>query len=123
MEYRQLGNSGVRVSVIGIGTNRFGSEMLPQQEVTKTIDAAIDLGINHIDTSNSYQKGRSEECLGVALKGRWDKFVLATKFWFPTGQGTNDRGASRYHIMNAVENSLRRLQSDHIDLYYVHRWD
>ena len=123
MEYRQLGNSGVRVSVIGIGTNRFGSEMLPQKEVTKIVDAAIDLGINHIDTSNSYQKGRSEECLGEALKGRWDRFVLASKFWFPTGEGTNDRGASRYHIMNAVENSLRRLQSDHIDLYYVHRWD
>ena len=68
MEYRQLGNSGVRVSVIGIGTNRFGSEMLPQKEVTKIVDAAVDLGINHIDTSNSYQKGRSEECLGEALQ-------------------------------------------------------
>jgi aryl-alcohol dehydrogenase-like predicted oxidoreductase len=123
MEYRQLGVSGVRVSVIGIGTNRFGSEMLPQKEVSKIVDAAIDLGVNHIDTSNSYQKGRSEETLGVALKGRWDRFVLASKFWFPTADGTNDRGASRYHIMNAVEASLRRLQSDHIDLYYVHRWD
>ena len=123
MEYRQLGNSGVRVSVIGIGTNRFGSEMLPQKAVNNVIDAAIEHGINHIDTSNSYRKGRSEETLGVALKGRWDKFVLASKFWFPTGDGTNDRRASRYHIMNAVEDSLRRLQSDHIDLYYVHRWD
>jgi len=123
MEYRQLGNSGVRVSVIGIGTNRFGSEMLPQEAVNNVIDAALEHGINHIDTSNSYQKGRSEEVLGVALKGRWDKFVLASKFWFPTGEGTNDRGASRYHIMNAVHDSLRRLQSDHIDLYYIHRWD
>jgi len=123
MEYRQLGNSGVRVSVIGMGTNRFGSKMLPQKEVNDVIDAALDHGINHIDTSNSYQKGRSEEVLGVALKGRWDKFVLASKFWFPTGDGTNDRGVSRYHIMNAVHDSLRRLQSDHIDLYYVHRWD
>jgi aryl-alcohol dehydrogenase-like predicted oxidoreductase len=61
--------------------------------------------------------------LGAALKGRWDKFVLASKFWFPAGEGTNDRGASRYHLMNALEGSLRRLQSDHIDLYYVHRWD
>lgn len=123
MEYRQLGTSGVRVSVIGIGTNRFGSEMLPQDAVNSTIDAAIEHGINHIDTSNSYQKGRSEETLGIALKGRWDKFVLASKFWFPTGEGTNDKGASRYHLMNAVEGSLRRLQSDHIDLYYIHRWD
>lgn len=119
MEYRQLGNSGVRVSVIGIGTNRFGS----QKVVSDIIDAAIELGINHIDTANAYVQGRSEETLGVALKGRWDKFVLASKFWYPTGDGTNDRGTSRYHIMSAVEDSLRRLQSDHIDLYYVHRWD
>jgi aryl-alcohol dehydrogenase-like predicted oxidoreductase len=123
MEYRQLGKSGVRVSVIGIGTNRFGSEMLPQNAVNSIIDAAIEHGINHIDTANSYRGGRSEETLGVALKGRWDKFVLASKFWFPTGEGTNDRGASRYHLMNALEASLRRLQSDHIDLYYIHRWD
>lgn len=123
MEYRQLGKSGVRVSVIGIGTNRFGSEMLPQDAVNNIIDAAIEHGINHIDAANSYQGGRSEETLGVALKGRWDKFVLASKFWFPVGEGTNDRGASRYHLMNALEASLRRLQSDHIDLYYIHRWD
>jgi aryl-alcohol dehydrogenase-like predicted oxidoreductase len=123
MEYRQLGNSGARVSVIGIGTNRFGSDMLPQEAVNNIIDAAIEHGINHIDTANSYVKGRSEEALGRALKGRWDKFVVASKFWFPTGEGTNDRGASRYHIMNAIDASLRRLQSDHIDLYYVHRWD
>lgn len=123
MEYRKLGATGVHVSVIGIGTNRFGSEMLPQSAVNRVIDAALELGINHLDTSNSYMKGRSEETLGVALKGRWDRFVVASKFWFPVGEGPNDRGASRYHIMNAVEASLRRLQSDHIDLYYVHRWD
>jgi aryl-alcohol dehydrogenase-like predicted oxidoreductase len=70
-----------------------------------------------------YTKGRSEETLGEALKGRWDRFVLATKFFMPVGEGPNDRGASRYHIMNAAEASLRRLKTDHIDLYYVHRWD
>ena len=123
MEYRQLGNSGVRVSVIGLGTNQFGSDALPQKEVNNVIDTALDLGINHLDSANSYQNGRSEETLGQALKGRWDKFVLATKFYFPVGDGPNDRGASRYHLMNAVEASLRRLQSDYIDLYYVHRWD
>jgi aryl-alcohol dehydrogenase-like predicted oxidoreductase len=123
MEYRQLGNSGVRVSVIGLGTNRFGSEALPQEDVKDIIDAALDLGINHIDTADVYTSGRSEETLGEALKGRWDRFFLATKFYFPTGDGPNDRGASRYYTMNAVEASLRRLQSDHIDLYYVHRWD
>jgi len=123
VEYRRLGNSGVRVSVIGLGTNRFGSDVLPQEGVNGIIDAAVDLGINFIDTANIYTGGRSEETLGKALKGRWDKFLLATKFSIPTGDGPNDKGASRYHTMNAVEASLRRLQSDHIDLYYVHRWD
>lgn len=123
MEYRQLGNSGVRVSTIGLGTNRFGADALPQEQVNNIIDAALDAGINFIDTSDSYTGGKSEESLGVALKGRWDKFVVATKFFFPAGDGPNDRGASRYHLMNAVEASLKRLQSDHIDLYYVHRWD
>jgi aryl-alcohol dehydrogenase-like predicted oxidoreductase len=123
MEYRQLGSAGVRVSVIGLGTNRFGSEMLPQAEVNNVIDAAQDWGINLIDSADAYTKGRSEETLGNALKGRWDKFVVASKFYFPTGDGTNDRGTSRYHMMNSVETSLRRLQNDYIDLYYIHRWD
>ncbi|MBN1642342.1 MAG: aldo/keto reductase [Anaerolineae bacterium] len=123
MEYRQLGSAGVRVSMIGLGTNRFGSDVLPQSEVNSLIDAAQDLGINLIDTADVYTGGRSEESLGVALKGRWDRFVVATKGYFPVGDGPNDRGASRYHIVNAVEASLRRLQSDHIDLYYMHRWD
>ena len=123
MEYRQLGNSGVRVSAIGLGTNRFGTDALPQEQVNNVIDAALDVGINFIDTSDSYTGGKSEESLGVALKGRWGKFVVATKFFFPVEDGPNDRGASRYHLMNAAEASLKRLQSDHIDLYYVHRWD
>lgn len=123
MEYRRLGPAGVRVSVIGLGTNRFGTESLPQERVNDIIDASIDLGINMIDTANSYTGGRSEETLGHALKGRWDRFVVATKFYMTVGSGPNDRGASRYAMMNAVEASLRRLQSDHIDLYYVHRWD
>jgi aryl-alcohol dehydrogenase-like predicted oxidoreductase len=123
MEYRQLGNAGVRVSIIGLGTNRFGSTSLPQTEVNRVIDAARDLGINFIDTANTYTQGQSEETLGQALKGRWEKFVVASKFVLPVGQGPNDRGASRYHLMQAVEASLRRLQSDHLDLYYVHRWD
>lgn len=123
MNYRQLGSAGVRVSVIGLGTNRFGSEVLLQPEVNQIIDAAVDLGINFIDTSDTYTRQRSEETLGHALKGRWDRFVVATKFVLPVGTGPNDRGASRYHMMHAVEASLRRLQSDHIDLYYIHRWD
>ena len=122
MEYRQLGNSGVRVSVIGLGTNQFGGPV-DQEGVNRVIAEAIDLGINFIDTADAYQNGRSEETLGQALKGRWQEVVLATKVYFPIGEGPNDKGASRYHIMNGVEASLRRLQSDHIDLYQMHRWD
>jgi aryl-alcohol dehydrogenase-like predicted oxidoreductase len=123
MQYRQLGSSGVRVSTIGLGTNRFGVDKCPQQEVNDIIDAALDLGVNHIDTADVYAEGRSEETLGVALKGRWDRVFVATKFSRRMGDGPNDIGASRYHMMHAVEASLRRLQSDHIDLYYLHLWD
>jgi aryl-alcohol dehydrogenase-like predicted oxidoreductase len=122
MEYRQLGNSGLRVSVIGLGTNQFGGKV-DQAGVNTIIDGAQELGINLIDTADSYTQGRSEETLGVALRGRWDKFVLATKVHSKVGDGPNDWGASRYHIMNGVEASLRRLQSDHIDLYQIHRFD
>jgi aryl-alcohol dehydrogenase-like predicted oxidoreductase len=123
MEYRQLGRAGVRVSVIGLGTNRLGNERIPQPVVDRMIDCAQDLGINHIDTANIYTRGQSEITLGKALKDRWQRFFLATKFRSEIGQGPNDRGASRYHMLNAVEDSLRRLQTDHIDLYYVHSYD
>jgi len=123
MEYRHLGKSGVKVSVIGLGANRFGAEHVPQAAVNNMIDAALDLGINFIDSADIYTKGQSEITLGNALKGRWDKVVLATKFCMETGPGPNDRGGSRYHLTNAIENSLTRLQSDHLDLYYLHRWD
>jgi aryl-alcohol dehydrogenase-like predicted oxidoreductase len=123
MEYRQLGHSGVRVSVIGLGTNRFGSTDVSQNEVDRIIDSALDVGVNFIDTANTYANGRSEETLGHALKGRMDKVLVATKFSFPKKDGANTWGASRYHMMQAIDKSLRRLQTDHIDLYYVHRWD
>jgi aryl-alcohol dehydrogenase-like predicted oxidoreductase len=123
MECRQLGFAGVRVSVLGLGTNRFGSKDVPQSEVDRIIDAALSGGVNFIDTANVYNDGRSEETLGYALKGRMNKVVLATKFSFPRKDGPNTWGASRYQIMQAVEQSLRRLQTDHIDVYYVHRWD
>ncbi len=123
MKYRNLGNTGVKVSTVGIGTNRFGSEKTSQAEVNRIIDHALELGINHLDTANAYQSGNSEIVLGNALKGKWDRFFLATKFYLQTGEGINGRGASRYHIYNAIDASLKRLQTDHIDLYYVHRWD
>jgi len=117
-----LGRSGLQVSVIGLGTNQFGGKV-DQAGVNEIIDGALDLGINFIDTADVYQQGRSETALGVALKGKWERVVLATKAFFPTGDGPNDKGVSRYHLVNAVEASLRRLQSDHIDLYQMHRWD
>ena len=123
MIYRKLGKSGVKVSVVGLGTNRLGSQNTPQAEVNRIIDHAQELGINHLDSANAYQDGNTEIVLGNAIKGKRDKFFLATKFFFPVGEGPNDRGASRYHIFNAVDASLTRLQSDHIDLYYIHRWD
>ncbi len=123
MQYRQLGKSGVRVSVVGLGTNRFGYERMPQEEVNRVIDGAVDLGINFLDSADVYTGGRSEETIGLALKGRRNKFVVATKYYNKTGDGQNDWGASRYHLYEAVEASLRRLQSDHIDLYYVHNFD
>lgn len=123
MEYRNLGKSGLKVSAIGLGTNRFGAVHVPQEDVNNMIDVALDLGINFIDSADVYTGGQSETTLGKALKGRWHQVVLATKFFWPTGKGPNDRGGSRYHMMNAVEASLQRLQSDHIDLYYLHRWD
>lgn len=123
MEYRQLGNSGVRVSVVGLGANRFGSQDVAQAEVSTIIDAALEAGVNFIDTANNYNEGRSEETLGTALKGRMDRVVMATKFSYPRKTNANSWGASRYHMMQSVEKSLRRLQTDHIDLYYCHRWD
>jgi len=122
MQYRQLGRSGVRVSVIGLGTNRFGN-VVEQKDVTSLIDAAIDAGLNLIDTSDSYGAGKSEETLGVALEGRRDQVLLATKAYHATGSGPNDHGTSRLHLLSAVEGSLRRLRTDYIDLYQMHRWD
>jgi aryl-alcohol dehydrogenase-like predicted oxidoreductase len=123
MEYRQLGTAGVRVSVVGLGANRFGSSDTPQAEVSRIVDAALDHGINFIDTANVYNDGLSEGTLGHALKGRMDRVVLATKFSFPRKSAPNSWGASRYQMIHAVEQSLRRLQTDHIALYYCHRWD
>ncbi len=127
MQYRNLGKSGLKVSVVGIGANRFGHEKMPQEEVTRVIDAAEELGINFIDSANVYTGGRSEETISVALKGRWDRFIVATKFSanmsYPNQAYPNQFGASRYHLMDAVEGSLRRLGRDHIDVYYLHDWD
>ena len=122
MQLRRLGNSGVRVSVIGIGTNQFGGAV-DQNTVHDVLSLAQELEINFIDTANAYTGGESERLLGRALRGRRDRFLVATKAFFPVGPGPNDRGASRHHLLRAVEDSLRRLQTDYIDLYQMHRWD
>jgi aryl-alcohol dehydrogenase-like predicted oxidoreductase len=108
--------------VIGLGTNRFGT-VVEQKVVNSLMDAAIDAGLNLIDTADVYGAGKSEETLGVALESRRDRVLLATKAYHPTGPGPNDQGTSRFHLLNAVEDSLRRLRTDHIDLYQMHRWD
>jgi aryl-alcohol dehydrogenase-like predicted oxidoreductase len=123
MEYRQLGHSGVRVSVIGLGANRFGADDVAQAEVDRIVDVALDHGVNFIDSADVYNDGRSEETLGHALQGRMSRVVLATKFNFPRKTSANSWGASRYRMMQGVEESLRRLRTDRIDLYYCHRWD
>jgi aryl-alcohol dehydrogenase-like predicted oxidoreductase len=125
MLYRQLGKSGARVSVIGLGTNRFGYDRMPQAEVNRALAGAADLGINFIDSADIYQGGRSEETIGNALQenGLRRKFVVATKFFNRTGDGVNEWGASRLHLYQAVDASLRRLKTEAIDLYYVHNYD
>jgi len=122
MEYRNLGRAGVKVSAIGIGCNQFGG-VVDREGTKANIHRALDLGINFFDTADVYSAGVSEEYVGAALQGQWDKVVIATKGRFKMGDGPNDIGASRYHILNAVEASLRRLGTDHIDLYQIHRWD
>ncbi len=122
--YRRLGRSGVRVSPLALGTDNFANPT-PRDESIRIVHAAIDGGINLIDTSNSYAAGESERIIGAALaaNGSRDRVLIATKVHYPTGPGPNDRGNSRLHIMRACEDSLRRLGVDYIDLYQLHRPD
>ena len=122
MEYRNLGKAGLKVSEIGLGCNNFGWRV--DESATNTIiNHALDLGINLIDTADMYGKGQSEEFVGKAVKGKRSQVIIATKFSSPMGEGPNDRGGSRYHIMQAVDASLSRLQTDYIDLYQMHFFD
>ena len=119
MELRTVGRSGLQVSVLGLGCNNFGSRM-DEAAADKVVSAALDAGITFFDTSDSYGEGKSEEYLGRALKGHRDDVVIATKFSSRTGDGPYRAGASRKYLMAACERSLRRLDSDFIDLYYQH---
>ena len=122
MEYRQLGNSGLRVSEIGLGTNNFGRR-LDAAGTAKVMDQALEDGVTFIDTANVYGGGLSETYIGQAIKGKRDKYILATKVAMKMGDDTNQIGASRQHILTEIENSLTRLQTDYVDLYQIHRAD
>ena len=122
MEYRYLGRSGLQVSAIGLGTNNFGGR-LDAAASAVVINHALDMGINMIDTSNSYGGTYSEEYIGRALKGKRHQAVIATKVSSRMADGPNNAGNSRKHIMTEVENSLRRLKTDYIDLYQIHWQD
>ena len=130
MEYRTLGGSGLRVSVLTMGTMTFGGRgdfadvgSTGADEARRQVDMCLDAGINLIDTADVYSGGLSEEIVGGVLDGRRDRVLLATKVRMPMGEGPNDAGLSRHHIITGCEASLRRLRTDHIDLYQVHEWD
>lgn len=126
MEYRQLGRSGLQVSAIGLGTNTFGDMMkraVSPEEAAAIVDRALSLGVNFIDTADVYSRGKSEDYIGRAIAGRRRDVIIGTKFRSPMGQGPNQQGASRGYLFKAVEDSLRRLDTDYIDVYQVHRPD
>jgi aryl-alcohol dehydrogenase-like predicted oxidoreductase len=124
MRYRTLGQTGIKVSPYALGAMMFGSIGNPDHDDSiRIIHKALDAGINVIDTADMYSHGESEEIVGKAIKGRRDHVVLATKVFNPMGDDPNQRGLSRRWIVAEVENSLRRLQTDHIDLYQIHRPD
>jgi aryl-alcohol dehydrogenase-like predicted oxidoreductase len=130
MDYRQLGRSGLRVSTITLGTMGFGGSgwaaavgQIDVEGARRQIGLARDAGVNLIDTADVYSSGTSEEILGQALGSSRDEVLIATKVRMPMGEGPNDAGLSRHHIIRAAEASLRRLGTDYIDLYQVHEWD
>ena len=127
MKYRKLGNTGLIVSEVALGTMQFGGKMnmgnLDQVETARMVRLALDRGINFIDTADVYSLGESETLVGNALKGVRTEVVLATKARLPMGENLNRSGATRVNIMREVEGSLKRLQTDYIDLYQIHGWD
>lgn len=131
MEYRQLGRSGLKVPVLSFGTGTFGGvgEMFKKwgatdvKEASRLVDICLDHGMNFFDTANIYSAGASEEILGGALKGRREKTLISTKATFTAGEGPNDKGSSRFHLIEACNASLKRLGTDHIDLYFMHGFD
>jgi aryl-alcohol dehydrogenase-like predicted oxidoreductase len=131
MQYRRLGRSGLFVSTLTLGTMTFGGKgffaaagTTGVEAATRQVDIALDHGVNLLDTSNMYSDGASEEMLGEVLQGgRRERTLIATKVRMPVGPGPNDGGLSRHHLIEQCEASLRRLRTDHIDLYQMHEWD
>ncbi|WP_046214295.1 aldo/keto reductase [Paenibacillus wulumuqiensis] len=123
MDYGYMGRSGLQVSRLCLGTMTYGDWDMDEQSSLSILDRILDSGINFLDTADTYGKGTSEEIIGKALKGRRDQFIVATKFKVRTAEGPNGEGASRYRIMRQVEASLKRLGTDYIDLYQIHRPD
>lgn len=127
MKYRRLGNTGLIVSEVALGSMQFGGKMnmgnLGQEDTARLVKLALDKGINFIDTADVYSQGESETLLGNALKGVREEIVLATKVRLPMSENFNRSGATRVNIMRGIESSLKRLQTDHVDLYQVHGWD
>ncbi|MDE1901200.1 MAG: aldo/keto reductase [Alphaproteobacteria bacterium] len=131
MEFRQFGHSGLKVPVLSFGTGTFGGrgEMFAKwgktdvQEATRLVDICLEHGLNFFDTADIYSQGASEEILGAAIKGRRSDVLISTKATFAFGDGPNDKGSSRYHLVKACEASLKRLGTDHIDIYFMHGFD
>ncbi|WP_347558459.1 aldo/keto reductase [Robbsia sp. KACC 23696] len=132
MEYRKLGRSGLKVPALSLGTGTFGgagSDFFQRwgttegEEARRLVDVCLDHSLTFFDTADVYSNGASETVLGEALKGRRDKVLISTKGTFTSGEGPNGKGSSRYHLIRACEASLKRLQTDHIDLYFMHAFD
>ena len=123
MDYVRLGRTGLKVSKICLGTNMFGAGYVDDERAIGVVNKAYEVGINFIDTADAYHSGLSEHVVGKAVKGHRQDFVIGTKGFVPTGTGPNDSGLSRKHLIDAVDGSLRRLNTDYIDLYQVHYWD
>ena len=126
MQYKRLGSTGLEVSRICLGTMSFGNTEEWMVEIDKArpiVKRALDLGVNFFDTANLYSNGRSEEIMGELLKDQRDDVVIATKVRLKVGEGPNKEGLSRYHILQEARKSLKRLRTDRIDLYQIHRWD
>ncbi|MDE0317453.1 MAG: aldo/keto reductase [Candidatus Poribacteria bacterium] len=122
MEYRTLGRAGVKVSSLCLGTMMFGGPTNEKDSI-RIIHRAMDVGINFLDTANVYNAGESERVIGKAISENREKWIIATKVHGSMGDDVNESGSHRFHIMSAVEASLKRLGTDHIDVYYLHRWD